>query len=163
MPDKDEYDPVFLHARREALVIVALFSAFCLWSIYVCYNYGFMGPDDQQATVKIILGMPSWVFWGLFLPWIAVDAVAVWFCFFFMKADDLGEAHEGEETEHQVRMPGAGPAVGEKRFANHGATPPDGWEGKAPGRDRPGAEIRLAQRFLPSNRPSVSVGSTMTS
>ena len=102
LPGKDEYDPVFIHARRETLVIVALFAAFFLWSLFVCYNYGYLRPDAPEAPVKIVLGMPSWVFWGLFVPWIVVDVVAVWFCFFYMKADDLGEAHEGEDLAEQV-------------------------------------------------------------
>lgn len=102
LPDGDQLDPVFLHARREAWVIVALFSVFCAWSVFVCYNYGFIGATEEQASPSIIFGMPSWIFWGLFVPWIAVDVVAVWFCFFFMTADDLGEAHEGEDLTEQI-------------------------------------------------------------
>lgn len=97
-----EYDPTYLNSLREAYVIMALFAVFCFWSIFVCYNYGYLGPSEQRSEVSTVFGVPSWAFWGIGLPWVVVDVVAVWFCFFFMKADDLGEAHEGEDLAEQV-------------------------------------------------------------
>ncbi len=99
MPDSKpmatiEYDPTYLNSLREAFVIVALFAAFCLWAIFVCYNYGYLSPGEQRSEVTTVLGMPSWAFWGIGLPWLVVDVVAVWFCFFYMKADDLGEEND---------------------------------------------------------------------
>jgi hypothetical protein len=98
----DSYDPVYLHASREAVVIVVLFTLFCAWSIAICYTLGYRDPAESAAEVSITFGMPTWVFWGLFVPWIVVDVIAVWFCFFFMKNDNLGEAHEGEDLEEQI-------------------------------------------------------------
>jgi Na+/melibiose symporter-like transporter len=97
-----EYDTTYLNSLREAYVIIALFAVFCFWSLFVCFNYGYLGPDEQLSEVSTVLGMPSWAFWGIGLPWIAVDAVAVWFCFFYMKNDDLGEAHEGQDLAEQI-------------------------------------------------------------
>lgn len=97
-----EYDPTYLNSLREAYVIIALFAIFCFWSIFVCYNYGYLSPGEQRSEVPTVMGIPSWAFWGIALPWIVVDVVAVWFCFFFMKTDDLGEAHEGEDIAEQV-------------------------------------------------------------
>jgi hypothetical protein len=97
-----DWDPTYLHSLRETYVIIALFAVFCVWSIFVCYNYGFLSPGEQRASVTTVLGMPSWAFWGICMPWIAVDIVAVWFCFFFMEPDDLGEAHEGEDLAEQL-------------------------------------------------------------
>ncbi|MBP87849.1 MAG: hypothetical protein CMJ64_14190 [Planctomycetaceae bacterium] len=90
-PAEPEWDPTYLHSLREVYVIIALFAFFCVWSIFVCYNYGYLSPGEQRSTVTTVLGMPSWAFWGLCLPWLAVDIVAIWFCFFFMVPDDLGE------------------------------------------------------------------------
>ena len=101
-PDLFKYDPTFLHARREAIVIVALFAVFCIWSISVCYGFGYLNTDEHRPDIATTFGMPSWVFWGICLPWIVVDVVAVWFCFFFMQDDDLGEDHEGEDLAEQV-------------------------------------------------------------
>ncbi len=99
---RPEYDTTYLNSLRELYVIIGLFAVFCFWSIFVCYNYGYLSPGEQLGEVSTVLGMPSWAFWGIGLPWLVVDAVAVWFCFFYMTADDLGEAHEGEDLAEQV-------------------------------------------------------------
>lgn len=102
LPDKDQYDPVFLHARREVIVIILLFSGFCVWAVATCLTQGYLKPDETRATIDTTFGMPTWAFWGIFVPWLVVDAIAVWFCFFFMKADDLGAAHEDEDLHEQL-------------------------------------------------------------
>ena len=99
---RPEYDTTYLNSLREAYVIVALFAVFCVWSLFVCFNFGYLSPGEQLTEVSTVLGMPSWAFWGVGLPWLAVDVVAVWFCFFYMKNDDLGEAHEGEDLAEQI-------------------------------------------------------------
>lgn len=100
-PPQDEYDPLYLHALRETLVIVVLFAIFCAWAIFIYFTFG-LRQAEPTSQVSTTLGMPTWVFLGIFVPWIAVDAVAVWFCFTYMKDDDLGEAHEGEDLAEQV-------------------------------------------------------------
>lgn len=103
VPDSPtDYDPVYLRARRELVVIVLLFAIFCIWAVGVCYVSGYVAPGGEPEEISLTLGMPSWAFWGLLVPWLAVDAVAVWFCFFYMRDDDLGEAHEGEDLAEQV-------------------------------------------------------------
>ncbi|MCA9156369.1 MAG: hypothetical protein R3C99_20220 [Pirellulaceae bacterium] len=97
------YDPVYLHSLRELFVIVILFTIFLIWSITTCYIVGYAEPGTEPASTPLWLGMPAWAFFGVFLPWVVVDVVAVWFCFFFMQNDDLGEAHEGEDLAEQVR------------------------------------------------------------
>lgn len=97
-----EYDPTYLNSLREVYVIIGLFAVFCFWSIFVCYNYGYLSPGETLSEISTVMGMPSWAFWGIGLPWVVVDVVAVWFCFFYMKTDDLGEAHEGEDLAAQV-------------------------------------------------------------
>ena len=93
---KPTYDRTYLHSLRETYVILGLFALFCVWSIVVSYNLGYVSESELGNEIRTVWGMPSWVWWGIFLPWIAVDVVAIWFCFFFMKADDLGEESEQE-------------------------------------------------------------------
>jgi hypothetical protein len=50
----------------------------------------------------MIMGIPTWLFWGIFMPWLAADAFTIWFCFFYMKDDELGEAHEGSDIEEEL-------------------------------------------------------------
>lgn len=105
VPDKNEYDPVFLHARREAVAIILLFCGFCTWAVTICMTQGYLAPGEAPTAVHTTFGMPTWTFWGILVPWLAVDLVAVWFCFFYMKSDDLGTTREEEDLiEHVQHM-----------------------------------------------------------
>ena len=91
-PHRDRVDPVVLHTRREALLILAAFAVCLIWSVSWCYLGGYGEP--AAAPLATVLGMPSWVFWGVLVPWLAADAFAVWFCFFHMADDPLGEPED---------------------------------------------------------------------
>lgn len=94
-----ELDPVFLNSRREAIAIFILWFCCLLWAVPVSYAMGY-GQEVAPGEVPTTLGMPSWVFWGLLLPWLVADAVTIWLCFGFIKNDDLGQApEETKETE----------------------------------------------------------------
>jgi len=96
-PGAPRYDSVYLHSLREAVVIVLMFSAACVWAVCVSFSSGYSPPaGDGIATV---LGMPAWVFYAVLLPWLIIDAAAIWFCFFYMKNDDLGQAVETSSYE----------------------------------------------------------------
>ncbi|HLN28937.1 MAG TPA: DUF997 family protein [Gemmataceae bacterium] len=83
------------NARRESLVILSLFAACLIWSVTSAYVLGYGLP---AAELSLILGMPSWVFWSVVLPWGLCLVFSVWFCFGFMADDDLGkDPEEGEE------------------------------------------------------------------
>lgn len=94
--DKAKLDPVFLNARREALFILVVFAVCFLWSILVCYFDGYVTAGNITANVPIVWGMPRWVFWGIFMPWVFADVVTIGFVFFFMRDDDLGETADDE-------------------------------------------------------------------
>ena len=88
---------VFLNSRREAIVIFgAWFVAMC-WSVPYCYINGY-GHQVDPETLSTTMGIPSWLFGGILLPWIAADVFTTWICFFFMKDDELGTA--GDEETH---------------------------------------------------------------
>lgn len=90
-----ERDPVFVNSRREAIVIFLIWLAALLWCVPCCYLLGF---EPQNAeSLKTILGVPAWLFWGIALPWLVADALTVWVAFFFMKDEEL-EVVEGEES-----------------------------------------------------------------
>lgn len=91
--DRDEFDPVFLHSRREAIVIFCAWLAGLLWAVPFCYVFGYvkdLDPDRFSTT----WGIPTWLFWGILVPWIVADIFTTWFCFWYMKDDDLGVAPE---------------------------------------------------------------------
>ncbi len=98
-----EYDPVFLHSRREAIIIVGVWALALLWSVPYCYLRGYnLSPQE----IHTIWGIPSWVFWGIGVPWILADLFTAWFCFWYMSADDLGEEPETSETASGVERSG---------------------------------------------------------
>ena len=98
-----ELDPVFLHSRREAVAIFLLWFVCLLWAVPVSYSMGF-NQDVVPGEVPTTLGMPSWVLWGLLLPWLVADAVTIYLCFGFIKHDDLGKAPE-ELDEGEASSP----------------------------------------------------------
>jgi len=98
--EESSYDPVFLHARREAIVILIAWLVCFVWSVTYCTQTGYhLSPEEPLA---MLWGMPRWVFIGIVIPWAAADLFAVWFCFFFMVDDDLGEAAEGLDLEEEI-------------------------------------------------------------
>jgi hypothetical protein len=90
------------NARREGLLIMAVWAVCLVWSVGSGYFLGFhRNPDDIRLIlgmpdwvfpddIRLILGMPDWVFWSVVLPWGLCLLFSAWFCFFFMADDDLG-------------------------------------------------------------------------
>lgn len=86
---------VFVNSRREAVVIFgAWFVALC-WSVPYCYINGY-GQQVDPATMSTIMGVPSWLFGGILMPWIIADLFTIWVCFFYMQDDELGMAGDEE-------------------------------------------------------------------
>jgi len=95
--ENPDYDPLFIHSRREAIFIFFLWAACLLWCVPYCYLNGYV-PDDQE--VAILWGLPSWIVFGILGPWLIANVVAILFCLFIFREDDLGIApEEGESTE----------------------------------------------------------------
>ena len=72
-----------------------------LWAVPFCYFNGY--PDEfDAANFSTTLGIPTWLFWGIAVPWLAADVFTTWFCFCYMKDDDIGEAQEGADIQEEV-------------------------------------------------------------
>ena len=90
MPPTDNL--VLKNARREAWVIL---SVWLLASGCCCCAYYFFGsirpgrPLDHQ-DVRPVLGVPTWFFYGVLVPWALCGVFTVWFAGFVMVDDDLG-------------------------------------------------------------------------
>jgi hypothetical protein len=84
------------NARREALLIMAVWAAALVWFVVVGYILGY---SREPTEITFILGIPDWVFWSVVLPWIVILVFSVWFCFSFMADDDLGR-DQGEDAPH---------------------------------------------------------------
>lgn len=90
-PNKEQR--LLQNARREGRVIMAAWAIALVWSVGGSYLLGY----DANRPLTLILGMPEWVFYCIFLPWGACLTLSVWFCFRFMSDDDLGQDRDGGE------------------------------------------------------------------
>ena len=94
LPDKSQYDPTFVNSRREAIVIFGSWVVALIWAVPYCYLNGYNVTDPEN--IKTVLGIPSWLFWGIAAPWVAANLFTTWFCFAYMKDDDLGVNPDAE-------------------------------------------------------------------
>ena len=78
-----------------------------LWAVPFCLSTGYIDNFDPD-NFSMIWGIPTWLFWGIFVPWILADLFTTWFCFFYMEDDDLGEAREGADVEEEIAEMHAG-------------------------------------------------------
>ncbi len=92
-PNTPRFDPTFLHTRREAWLILAAWLVCLVWTVGYSAVAGYGSPTEE---IPITLGMPSWVFWGVLVPWGTATVFSVWFGLFYMADDDLGETDDGE-------------------------------------------------------------------
>ena len=93
---------VFLNSRREAIVIFGSWFVALCWSVPYCYFNGY-GHTVDAETFSTTLGMPSWLFTGILLPWIIADLFSAWVCFCFMQDDELSRASD-EDTHEAAEM-----------------------------------------------------------
>ncbi len=110
--DDAVYDPIFLNSRREALVIFSVWAVALVWAVPYCYFNGYSALSDS-SSVETVWGIPSWVFWGIFAPWLIADIFTTWFCFCYMADDELGEAHEGADIAEDIAASTAAEAEGD--------------------------------------------------
>ena len=81
-----------------------------LRTVYCCaYSYAFGYRREGRmlgvADIHPILGIPSWVVWGILAPWVACALFTFGFAGFFMADDDLGQDHSSE-LESDIREGG---------------------------------------------------------
>ncbi len=83
-------------SRREAIATAVVWLAACAWVV----GYAVMNAYKQEAAPALVLGMPSWVFWGVIAPWFAILAITIWAAFWGIRDEDLGEDHADDELPH---------------------------------------------------------------
>jgi uncharacterized membrane protein YhdT len=92
-------DPLYLNARRELVYILAVFAVCATWAVSICYLDGYRAAGEAIGEIPMVLGMPRWVFWGIFVPWLFADMATIWFCFAVMSDDDLGSEKSDQDRE----------------------------------------------------------------
>ena len=109
-------DPVYVHARSETTVIVSLCALFLAITLIVCGSLGYDKSPTEIAQVDATMGMPTWVFWGLLVPWVMVNLLTILFCFTWMAEDDLSDPDEEAMLQKMVEL---GPSSVDA-YASHG-------------------------------------------
>jgi hypothetical protein len=114
--DQYSLDPVYVHARSETTVIVSLCVLFLAITLIVCGSLGYDKSPTEIAQVDATMGMPTWVFWGLLVPWVMVNLLTILFCFTWMAEDDLSDPDEEAMLQKMVEL---GPSSVDA-YASHG-------------------------------------------
>jgi hypothetical protein len=91
-------DPIVVNARREALVAFGLWLIAGLWTIGYCGTFGY----GQTGEIQLVLGVPSWVMWGIFVPWGLCTIISSVLASALMSDADLGEDPEEKRGEHEA-------------------------------------------------------------
>ena len=111
MPVREGEVRLLRHARREAVIVLAVWSLALVWAVGYCYLRGYRHDKDSIVVrwklaelrtaedLKLLAGFPDWVFVGIVLPWLLCTSFTLAFCF-FMTDDDLGPAREGTLDGH---------------------------------------------------------------
>lgn len=69
---------------------MAAFAVCLVWTVGFSARYGYRLPEN--GVVETVGGIPAWVFWGVFVPWVAATVFSVAYGLFWIRDDDLGEA-----------------------------------------------------------------------
>lgn len=93
---REDEDPLLRSSRREMKVVLGFWVVFALWTVLACWWLGYRGSTDPLA-MKLVMGMPSWVFWGIVVPWVVSMGFTIWFALCFMKDHDLGSDQPSDE------------------------------------------------------------------
>ena len=97
-------DPLLHSARREALVVLGVWLAACVYTI----GYGFaFGYERDLETLTFVFGFPDWVFWGIVTPWSLSTAISIWFAMVFMSDEDLGAEPAEDEAGNIIETEAA--------------------------------------------------------
>jgi len=90
----DQLGESFRQARRELRFQLTTWALFALWVVGYC---GYTAFDAERADVPTILGMPSWVLWGIALPWLLAFVVTVYFSGWYMQDTELVDDSESSD------------------------------------------------------------------
>ena len=72
--------------HSEALVMAAFWLAMASWVVGSCYTLGYPSESNEIA---LVMGMPAWVVWGVFLPWCLSTVFTIWFALCKMTDEDV--------------------------------------------------------------------------
>lgn len=77
---------------KHTRVIFGTWIVFCAWVLLACrssYLSAEAGaePADIAASVPLVLGLPSWVFWGIAVPWFVASTFTIVYALFGIREE----------------------------------------------------------------------------
>jgi len=98
--------PTLARSHWEWKICVAVWTLAAAWTLIVSWFLGYLGPalGEGEALPSIILGMPAWVFWGIFCPWVAVTLVTMGLGL-RMQDDDSTAQPSNSPSQNRARGP----------------------------------------------------------
>ena len=73
---------------KEAKLAVVIWGLGLGYCVPVVIVMGYMPPELRPDVPPLVWGMPAWVFWGVFVPWVAQILMTWCFALFILKDDE---------------------------------------------------------------------------
>ncbi len=73
---------------KEAKIVGVIWMSAFIYCSTVLARMGYVPPEQRPRVPSMIWGVPTWVFWGLFVPWIVLILVTWFFAVFVLKDDE---------------------------------------------------------------------------
>ena len=99
------------HARQclyEARVVFVIITVALTVTSTILYTQGYLPAESRPEQPNLIMGIPSWVMWGLVVPWLATIAVTWLFALLVMKDDEPFVEVPDEMRNRNSRWAGRG-------------------------------------------------------
>jgi hypothetical protein len=97
MADSDQLPDTgasFRQSKRELFVMLGAWVVAFVWVV----GYGKLNAYSVESgrPIELVMGIPSWTFYGWLLPLMSANLFTVWFCLKFMKDEPMEEVPEEE-------------------------------------------------------------------
>ncbi len=76
--------------------MLGFWAVLLLWVVGYCRLFGY---GEVGKTPSMILGLPSWVVWGVFVPWLLATVFTGWFAIRWIADDDLNHSDSNDDSQ----------------------------------------------------------------
>ena len=88
-----EMQPSYRRSRLEAVVAGVIWFVCGCWVIGISFYLGYAQP------ARSIGGVPHWILWGVFVPWVVFFLIHCWYSLVFMRDDSASERQAPPSAE----------------------------------------------------------------
>ena len=94
----------FAQCVKEAKFCASVWIVAWIVCATVAWKFGYLPPDQRPDDPWLMLGMPGWVAFGVFLPWLALISITIWFASKYLKDDEPCHKFPGQaEREERAK------------------------------------------------------------